>query len=185
MAHSLRQPVYPVGNPVHVDGHPYQADSGYVNTVIIDGDVYVVLVDVLCLFGDVEEIKNIRVQPPGIRTELINIRRKPPYRQLIPLTMLRRTMSTVRARIDGIDEAQMEDTTSSEEDPDSEDEDFIESDNESPEKEASESEEEEEAEFTSSSSSESESESDEEEELPGRKRHASSTSQRPSKSAKH
>ena len=188
MAHSFQDTVYVVGNPIYIDGRPYGVDSGYADTVIIGGHRYVLLADIARLFGYETDVRNTTssVRPFGLTTISSNVHQNPAPRRVIPLTSIPQAMTMMRTRLDRIDEAQMEDTTSSEEDPNSDDKDFIESDNESPEKEESESEEEEEAEFTSDSSSESSSESESEsEELPGRKRHASSTSQRPSKSAKH
>jgi|SRR5579883_1700681 len=185
MAHVHQHPVYMLGNLVYVNGQPYGADSGHINTVVVNGALYVMLSEVLDLYGNVEEVTKLRVRPPGIRTELVNIHQTPPKRVLIPLTMVPRAMAMIRSRLNRDDDEQMEDTTSSEEEANSDDLADIASDSESLEVESASEEEEEAIEetttTTSSSSEESEEESDDDV-RPGKRRHTSSTSKRPLKS---
>ena len=175
-------PYYALEDLTHVDGHPYGVDSGHANTISINGVTYVVLADILNLYGEEEEIKRITrgVRHPGVRTVLVDVHQVPHPRQVVPLSRLHHVMLAVRARLDALDEEEeAEDNSESEEEAsNSEDEEYVVDDDASIEVESGT----EEEEATASSSSE-DSESDEI--RPSNKRSAGALSGRPQKYSKH
>lgn len=186
---SQQCPYYPLENLIHVDGNPYGTDSGYVNTISIDGVTYVVLVDIQRLYGEEEEIMKITrgVRHHGSRTVLVDIHRVPHPRLVVPLDRLHQVMTAIRARLDALDEDDSEE--SEEETPNSEDEEYIVDDDASIEVESEpgeKEEDEEEEEETESDQEDEETDQEEEEEVhPGTKRSAGSVSSRPRKYSKH
>lgn len=124
MAHSFQPVVYMVGTPININGSPYGAEVGQVNTVTIKGDRYVFWTDVLHLFGANSDIQKILrcVQPIQGRTELVKIHKTLHPRILVPMSSLHQNMTMLRARLEKED---LDEDHSEKETPNSDDEIFI------------------------------------------------------------
>lgn len=102
MAHSFQSVGYVVGTPININGYPYGADVGQVNTVTIEGYRYVFWTDILRLFGEKADIQKILrcVQPIQGRAEWVNIHKTPHHRILVPMSSLHQNMAMLRDRLE-------------------------------------------------------------------------------------